>query len=104
MRSDLARTNANPRINDQIARSQFIIQESNIRATNRLILNPKITIEADSEERGMRYHNPADIPISKGGEVEDEAIDRSHQPNIEEASEHAEHSAKKEKAESKTAE
>ncbi|MEP6903667.1 MAG: HDIG domain-containing metalloprotein [Actinomycetota bacterium] len=35
----------------------------------------------DSEERGLHYKNPADIPISKGGEVEDEAIDRSHQPN-----------------------
>jgi putative nucleotidyltransferase with HDIG domain len=40
---------------------------------------PKINIPADfdSEERGMPYRNPADIPISKGGEVEDEAIDRS---------------------------
>lgn len=64
----------------------------------------KITIEADSEERGMRYHNPADIPISKGGEVEDEAIDRSQQPNVEEASEHAKHSEVNKKAESKTAE
>ncbi len=37
--------------------------------------------EADSEERGlMKYANPADIPISKGGEIEDEAIDRSHEP------------------------
>ncbi len=35
----------------------------------------------DSEERGLHYKNPADIPISKGGEIEDEAIDRSHQPN-----------------------
>ena len=63
----------------------------------------KINIEADSEERGMRYHNPADIPISKGGEVEDEAIDRSQQPNVEEASEHAKHSEVNEKAESKVA-
>lgn len=39
-----------------------------------------VPAEDDSEERGMRYANPADIPISKGGEVEDEAIDRSHQP------------------------
>ena len=39
----------------------------------------------DSEERGLRYSNPADIPISKGGEIEDEAIDRSKQPNVEEA-------------------
>lgn len=35
----------------------------------------------DSEERGIKYANPADIPVSKGGEIEDEAIDRSHQPN-----------------------
>lgn len=44
----------------------------------------KITIPAevlDSEERGIKYSNPADIPVSKGGEVEDEAIDRSQQPN-----------------------
>lgn len=34
----------------------------------------------DSEERGMRYANPSEIPVSKGGEIEDEAIDRSHQP------------------------
>ncbi len=33
------------------------------------------------QENGIRYANPADIPISKGGEVEDEAIDRSHQPD-----------------------
>ncbi|HEX3102099.1 MAG TPA: HDIG domain-containing protein, partial [Pyrinomonadaceae bacterium] len=39
------------------------------------------TSENDSEERGlMKYSNPADIPISKGGEIEDEAIDRSHEP------------------------
>lgn len=30
--------------------------------------------ELDSEERGHRYQNPADIPISKGGEIEDEAV------------------------------
>ncbi|MDM7921773.1 MAG: HDIG domain-containing protein, partial [Pyrinomonadaceae bacterium] len=30
--------------------------------------------ELDSEERGLRYKNPADIPISKGGEIEDEAF------------------------------
>ncbi len=37
--------------------------------------------DEDAEERGVRYENPADIPISKGGEIEDEAIDRSHPPN-----------------------
>lgn len=40
-----------------------------------------VSSENDSEERGlMKYSNPADIPISKGGEIEDEAIDRSHEP------------------------
>lgn len=37
--------------------------------------------EEDAEERGIKYSNPADIPISPGGEIEDEAIDRSHEPN-----------------------
>lgn len=27
-----------------------------------------------------KYKNPADIPVSRGGEIEDEAIDRSHEP------------------------
>ncbi|HRJ90005.1 MAG TPA: HDIG domain-containing protein [Pyrinomonadaceae bacterium] len=31
-------------------------------------------------DRGMKYSDPAEIPISKGGEIEDEAIDRSQQP------------------------
>ncbi len=38
--------------------------------------------EHDSEGRGLRYMNPADIPVSPGGEIEDEAIDRSHEPSI----------------------
>jgi cyclic-di-AMP phosphodiesterase PgpH len=44
---------------------------------------PQIIIpsDLDSEERGFRFSNPADIPISKGGEVEDEAIDRTLPPN-----------------------
>lgn len=33
-----------------------------------------------SGELGLKYKDPADIPISKGGEIEDEAIDRSHEP------------------------
>jgi putative nucleotidyltransferase with HDIG domain len=42
--------------------------------------------EAESEERGLqRYDNPAEIPISRGGEVEDEAIDHSRQPDKAEA-------------------
>ncbi len=41
--------------------------------------------EADSENRAMLYADPADIPISKGGEVEDEAINRSPPPEKAEA-------------------
>ncbi len=33
--------------------------------------------DLDSEERGLRYKDPADIPVSPGGEIEDEAIERS---------------------------
>ena len=36
--------------------------------------------DLDSEERGLKYNDPADIPVSPGGEIEDEAIDRSYQP------------------------
>ncbi|MBA2378460.1 MAG: HDIG domain-containing protein [Blastocatellia bacterium] len=41
-----------------------------------------VPAEMDSEERGLRYNNPADIPISKGGEIEDEAIDRTIEPAV----------------------
>jgi putative nucleotidyltransferase with HDIG domain len=41
-----------------------------------------MSAEEDRKERGMRFKNPADIPISLGGEVEDEAITRLHQSNI----------------------
>jgi cyclic-di-AMP phosphodiesterase PgpH len=47
--------------------------------------SPKINIEADSEERGLLYKNPSEIPISPGGEVEDEAVDRSSAPDKAEA-------------------
>ena len=30
----------------------------------------------DTEDRGVTYDKPSEIPISKGGEVEDEAIPR----------------------------
>ena len=30
--------------------------------------------DLDSEERGLGYSRPAEVPISKGGEVEDEAL------------------------------
>ncbi len=41
-----------------------------------------MSAEEDSPEFGMRFKNPADIPISRGGEVEDEAISALNQPNI----------------------
>jgi putative nucleotidyltransferase with HDIG domain len=37
-------------------------------------LPPLSGADVDSEERGVTYATPADIPISKGGEVEDEAV------------------------------
>jgi membrane-associated HD superfamily phosphohydrolase len=41
----------------------------------------RVLIPADIlEERGPKYADPAEIPISPGGEIEDEAIDRSHEP------------------------
>jgi hypothetical protein len=30
----------------------------------------------DSEERGISYSKPSEVPISRGGEVEDEALPR----------------------------
>ncbi len=44
-----------------------------------------IGAEENSKERGFVFSNPNDIPISKGGEVEDEAIERSRQPDKAEA-------------------
>jgi cyclic-di-AMP phosphodiesterase PgpH len=46
---------------------------------------PATLAQDDSEERGLQYENPAEIPISVGGEVEDEAIDRTHPPDKAEA-------------------
>lgn len=48
----------------------------------------KILIPQNSladEKLGMKFQNPADIPVSRGGEVEDEAVDLSHQPEKTEA-------------------
>ena len=39
-----------------------------------------VTVELDSEERGMKYKNPADIPVSPGGEIEDEAFNHTDEP------------------------
>lgn len=36
--------------------------------------------DGPSEYGGTKYTNPADIPVSRGGEIEDEAIDRSAEP------------------------
>ena len=38
----------------------------------------KIVVPFENENPDMKYANPADIPISIGGEVEDEAIKRPH--------------------------
>ena len=40
-----------------------------------------VTTVAVSDNDQFKYANPADIPISLGGEIEDEAIDRTHEPN-----------------------
>ncbi|MDQ3799657.1 MAG: HDIG domain-containing protein [Acidobacteriota bacterium] len=40
-----------------------------------------VPADEDSEERGLKYSNPSEIPVSRGGEVEDEAVDRSIQPD-----------------------
>ena len=32
------------------------------------------------DDRRHKYVNPVDIPVSPGGEIEDEAVDRSHEP------------------------
>jgi putative nucleotidyltransferase with HDIG domain len=52
-------------------------------ASMQRILIPKEIL--DSEERGIHYHEPSEVPISIGGEVEDEAIDHSPQPDKAEA-------------------
>jgi putative nucleotidyltransferase with HDIG domain len=46
-------------------------------------LSGEVNLSEPSEsESTHKYANPADIPISKGGEIEDEAIDRSHEPDM----------------------
>jgi hypothetical protein len=51
----------------------------------------------------MLYKDPKDIPIGIGGEVEDEAINRSTQPNVLEASENTGQQKPEEKSDAKTA-
>ncbi len=41
--------------------------------------------DVETKERIAKYSNPADIPISLGGEIEDEAIDRTQEPEKAEA-------------------
>lgn len=43
------------------------------------------TTEELAADEKFKYKNPADIPISKGGEIEDEAIDRTQEPEKAEA-------------------
>ena len=40
-----------------------------------------VATDEDSEGRSPKYSNPEDVPISQGGEIEDEAIDRSIEPS-----------------------
>lgn len=40
-------------------------------------LPPLPASNLDSEERGITYSKPSDVPISRGGEVEDEAVPRT---------------------------
>lgn len=42
--------------------------------------------DVDQAEKAVRYADPADIPISPGGEIEDEAIDRTIEPQRADAS------------------
>ena len=44
-----------------------------------------MSADEDSEEHNLRRFAPNEIPISRGGEVEDEAVDRSFQPDKAEA-------------------
>ena len=46
-------------------------------SSSKIDINPA----EDSEERGFRFANPADIPVSPGGEIEDEAIEHLHHVN-----------------------
>jgi hypothetical protein len=38
-----------------------------------------ISSEGSDEDNIVKYTDPADIPVSPGGEIEDEAIERSHE-------------------------
>jgi len=50
-------------------------------SSNPRIIIPADAIPLDSEERGLHYDSPTEVPISPGGEVEDEAIEHSHEPH-----------------------
>jgi putative nucleotidyltransferase with HDIG domain len=53
-------------------------------SADKLIIQSEVD-ELDSEGRGIKYEDPSEIPISKGGEIEDEAVKHSQQPNKAEA-------------------
>ncbi|HEX2639723.1 MAG TPA: HDIG domain-containing protein, partial [Pyrinomonadaceae bacterium] len=40
-----------------------------------------VPADLDAEERGLRYEDPADIPVSPGGEIEDEAVQHPTEPD-----------------------
>ena len=47
----------------------------------------RVVPKDDTQQRGIVFDDPADIPIGIGGEVEDESINRSVQPNVSEKAE-----------------
>ena len=76
-------------IRESMIRSLIAIYHSRIDYPGYVPPNSSPRIEVppnlDSEERGMKYNDPADIPVSPGGEIEDEAIDHSQEPRKAEA-------------------
>lgn len=49
------------------------------------ISDPDMKLDDTADTKAFKYLNPADIPVSPGGEIEDEAIDRSQDPSDGEA-------------------
>jgi hypothetical protein len=51
------------------------------RITGDADVQPVLSAAETVSDNKLKYSNPADIPVSPGGEIEDEAIDRSHEPD-----------------------
>ncbi len=76
-------------IRESIIRSLIAIYHSRVDYPGYVPPNsqPRVLIPAEllTEDRATKYKDPADIPVSPGGEIEDEAIDRSQEPDKAEA-------------------